>query len=1108
MLTLIEGGFFAGGHEMIKERIRKLTEENKKSILIVPEQQTVSAEHEMTDFLPPSSPLYFEATNFTRFTNTIFRALGGLTGDSADKAKRSLIMWRAMTELSPVLEAGSKNGSVSAGSVMKMLGTVKQLQSFAITPRELADVADGLEDAADADTDERLIAKLKDASKIMSLYKKLLTERFSDADDSLLIAARKLSESKEFLSDTAIFIDGFTSFTEPQYKIMRELFGRADVTVSLTLPKAAPDAFEFSEVKAAHERLVRIAAEASSDVALKRIDGRNSPSLMISEVASLLWRSNAKIDKDAYAETDSIHIYEAENPYEECAFVAEDIRRRVIAGAKYSDFGVIARSLDSYSGILDVAFEKAGVPVFMSKRSDIGSYEVIKLIYSAFAAVCGGYRRADVISYSKCSLTGVDRNLADEFELYAENWQITGKRFTDGIFWNMNPDGYTKRRSKTADEKLARIDLARQRIISPLINLEEALREAKTVIDHAKALVEFLTALGIEKSLDIRSEEERVLRGNEAAEDMKRLWRVICNALDSLCEVLSDTKTDPETFLSLLKITFDGTDIGRIPAFKEQVAAGSADTARMYGKKYIYIIGANSGVFPLAVDDDAYFTDKDKAALSRAGLPISADTDIRSARELYLFERAVSFARVGVNILYSAADTAFKAIYPSEVIARISDISNGRIKPIRLSDIPMRDKAYSAEYALEHLSEFKKDAPDVKDALRKCGFGETLDISELPIRNVSLSLSKETLGALYGKSVNLTQSKLEAYAKCPMSYFCKYNLGLEAEERAEFDARNIGTFLHAVLENFFSELRKRGKAISEITDTEKEALITRVSTDYIKACFDGIPETSARLKDTVNRLCRAAKPIVDGLCDEFSDCKYEPIFFELKIEKDSPDAPEPVIFNTDKGKEVYITGTIDRVDSFKSEDNVYIRVIDYKSGNKIFSPADIEQGLNLQMFLYLKSIVETEKPNFRKKIGVGQEGRMIPAGVIYVKATVEDAKISKNSASEVKAAIKKNQARLGMLLDDKVSIGAMNSEYIPIKFKADGNPDAYSKPKLYSEGGWNEINEKIEAAVSDISARMTDGDISAAPMLKPSGKSDTCKYCEFKAICRNASSGN
>ena len=1104
MLTLIEGGFFAGGHEMIKERIKQLTEANKKSILIVPEQQTVSAEHELTDFLPPTAPLYFEVTNFTRFTNTVFRALGGLTGESADTAKRSLIMWKALTELSPVLESGSKNGSVSAGSVKKMLATVSQLQSFAITPGELADVADELQYLPKTEVDERLISKLKDASKIMSLYKKLLTEQFSDSDDAQLTAATKLEATPDFLSDTAIFIDGFTSFTEPQYKIMKTLFRRSDVTVCLTIPKSSPDAFEFAEIKAAHERLVRIASQTSTDVTLRRIDGRNTPSLMISEIASLLWRSNAKIDTDAYLEEDAIHIYEAENPYEECAFVAEDIRRRVISGAKYSDFGIIARNLDSYAGILDVSFDKAKVPLFTSKRTDIGSYEVIKLIYSAFATVSGGFKRRDVISYSKCSLSGVHKNLADEFELYVENWQIDGKRFTDGMFWNMNPDGYTKRRGKSVEAKLMRIDSARQQIISPLLTLSDTISDATTVADHAKSLVEFLLTLEIEKSLKKRSKEERILHGAAAALDIERLWRVICDALDSLCEVLGDVKTDAETFLSLLKITFDGTDIGRIPSFREQVLAGNADTARMYGKKYIYIIGASAGAFPLSVEDDAYFTDKDKAALSRAGLPLSADTGIRSARELYLFERAISFAQKGVNILYPAADTAFKAAPPSEAIARIRDLSDGRIKPKKLTEISAYDKTYSAEYALEHLSEFGNDSNSVKAALLECGYGEILNISDMPIKNTNLTLSEQSLKTLYGNSVNLTQSKLELYAKCPMSYFCKYDLRLNTEERAEFDARNIGTFLHSILENFFRELKKRGKKISEITDEEKESLILRVSSEYIKDCCFGIPETSARLKDTINKLCRAAKPIIDGLCDEFSDCKYEPIFFELEIKKDSEGLPEPIIFNTDTDKEVYITGKIDRVDAFKSEDNIYIRVIDYKTGNKIFSPSDIERGLNLQMFLYLKSVVETKKADFRKAIGAQSNEKMIPAGVIYVKTAIEDAQIQRNNSDDAISAVKRNQARIGMLLDDNVSIGAMNSSYIPIKFKSDGAPDAHSKKKLYTPFGWEELNEKIKHVVTDISTRMTNGDITALPMQKTSGKSDACTYCEFKAICRNA----
>ena len=1102
MLNLIEGGFFSGGREALRERIAALTEQGKRSILIVPEQQTVSAEREMTDFLPPSAPLCFETTNFTRLANTVFRALGGLAGDTADTAKRSLLMWKTLTELSVLLETTCTRGEISAGSVSKMLGTVKQMQSYAITPADLADTADALESAG-ISSDARLTAKLRDVSKIMALYKKLLGEKYADADDSLLIAAQKMSQAPEFLSDHEIFIDGFTSFTEPQYKLLRELLRRTDVTAYITLPKSAPDAFEYAEMKATHDRLVRLASEISCDVKLQRVDGRFSGSLMISELSSLLWRSNVKIDGDAFSETDALHLYEAENPYEECAFVANDIKRRVMEGAKYSDFGIIARSIESYSGILDVAFEKAGVPLFTSARSDVGSYEVIKLIYSAFAAVSGGFKQRDVISYSKCSLCGVDRNLADEFELYVERWQINGKRFTDGVFWNMNPDGYSTHRSKSAADKLLLIDRARQAITEPLIAFSNALADARTVKDYATALVDFLVSLDIENALKTRSAEEQVLRGAEAARDVARLWGVICDALDSLCDVLADSEVNTDTFITLLRITFAGTDIGRIPSFTEQVTAASADMARMNGKKHIYIIGANAGVFPAAVNDTSYFTDKDKRTLAGAGLPIDADTDVMSAKELYLFERAISYARVGVSVIYSALDTAFKAIPPSDAVKRITELTDKRITPTVISSMPIADRAFSAEYALEHIKDFGDSVSDAKDALRDVGFGSHIAISETPIKNTELRLSAESLSYLYGESIATSQSRLEAYAKCPMSYFCKYDLGISAEERAEFDSRNIGTFIHAILESFFTELRVRGKRIVEITDEEKQALILRVSTEYIRKCFEGIPETSARVKDTINKLCRASKPIIDGLCDEFSSCKYEPVFFELEIAKNKAGMPEPIVFKTTDGKELYLTGKIDRVDTYKSGDDVYIRVIDYKSGNKIFSPEDIKKGLNLQMFLYLKALVETENADFRKKAGVENGGKMIPAGVIYVKTSIEDAKISTSSEALALDGVKKNQARIGMLLDDMESISAMNADYIPIKLK-DGVPDTRSSAKLYTESGWDALNETISEVVSELGSRMTAGDVSAFPMLKSSGKSEVCQYCEFKAICRNA----
>ncbi len=1101
MINLIEGGFFAGGRDLIKATIAERCESKKKSFLIVPEQDTVASEDEMAEYLSGSAPLFAEVTNFTRFSDIVFRALGGSSSKSVDSVKRALIMWKTLTELSPLLEASSRKGDVTHGSVSKAIATVKQMQSFAISPSELAATETEI---AKRSEDARLRAKVSDISKILSLYTSLLSEHTDSVDDSLLLATEKLETSDaSFLRNTEFFIDGFTSFTVPQYRMIATLAKHCSVTISLIIPKSSPNAYEYSETSDTDKKLISLASKAGIDVTRKRIDGRHGvSSLLLSEVTDLLWKSNAKVDSDALNEGENLRIFEAENPYEECDFIASDIRRRVMSGENYSDFGIIARNIESYEGILDVSFKKAGVPLFFARKNDIASYEAIKLIYSALATVLGGFKRSDVIAYSKCSLCGLSRELADELELYAEKWQINGKRFTDGIVWNMNPSGYTEKRRAGDEEKLLRIDGARATVISALSSLGEGIKNSTTVKEYSAALVDFLTLLDIENKLKAKHEEEKRLYGINS--EIGRIWKTICVSLDSLCEVLGDTKVTPDTFFCLLKITFSETDIGKIPAFTQEVTAASANIARMRGKRHIYILGANAGIFPATSEEDSYFTDKDKKILSSLGLPLDSDSDIKSAGELYYFTRSLTFAKESVTITYSSADASFKAISVSDAIIRIKSLTGGAISPKKLSSLAGAEKTFSAEYAFEHLSKSNDDFSQIKGALSRIGYDEKLKVSDGAVKNAALKLSLESIDTLYGKSIPMTQSKLELFAKCPMNYFCTYNLGLKDNEKAEFDARNIGNFLHAVLENFFRELKKRGKTISFITEEEKINLISEVADNYISKCFEGIPKTSARLQDTIKKLSAYTKPIIDNLCDEFSNCKYEPIFFELEIDKRSEDKPNPIVFNTESGKSIYITGKIDRVDAYANDENIYVRVVDYKSGKKVFSPSDIENGMNLQMFLYLKAIVDTDKEQFIKEFDSDTTKKIIPAGVLYVKTGVDDIKAQHETNEDILLASKDSRQRLGMVLDDSESLSAMNPNYIPVRFKNNGEPDSYTKKYLYTENGWSAIGDSIEKAVTDICNKMISGNIDALPLAKSRGKSDVCQYCKFKSVCRNA----
>ena len=91
-----------------------------------------------------------------------------------------------------------------------------------------------------------------------------------------------------------------------------------------------------------------------------------------------------------------------------------------------------------------------------------------------------------------------------------------------------------------------------------------------------------------------------------------------------------------------------------------------------------------------------------------------------------------------------------------------------------------------------------------------------------------------------------------------------------------------------------------------------------------------------------------------------------------------------------------------------------------------------------------------------------------------------------------------------MVLDSEESLSAMNPEYIPIKFRKNGEPDAYTKKYLYSKNGWDTINQAIESSVKNICEKMFSGNIEALPLKKSKGKSAVCEYCKFKSVCRNA----
>ena len=1095
MLKIVRSRFASSARESFCAEISRLVGEGRRAQLIVPEQQTVMAEAWMAKILPPVSVLNFEVTNFTRLANTTFRALGGLSGEYCDSAKKSLIMWRTLTELAPTLDMTSGRRDINPGLVDQALAAVGQMQNLGIKPSDLTEAA-SLEAVKG---DKRLLSKLNDLASIFALYKSLLGKRYSDVSDDAEAMIRKLNENPDFLSDTEIFIEGFSSFTEPQYRLIAILAARTNLSVALTLPKGRENAFEYSEIAECQARLISCARKQNADIKLTREEGYSKKrNESLDEICDLLWSTTKPNDNITLQNSDDLRVFEAANPYEECAFVCEDIKRRVMLGASYSDFAIVARGIDGYRGILDGALADAKIPAFISLRRDINEFEAIKLIYTAYSAA-RGFRREDVISYAKCALSGVKRSECDEFEMYVSKWQINGSRFTDGDVWNMNPLGYTLHRDADTDEKLMRIHSVRERIIRPLSSLADKAMVAKTVREQAEVLLDFLIKIDLESSLKERAKALTSMGENALAEENLALWQIICRALDTLVVVLDDAPCDAEAFLSQLKVVFSATDVGRIPTYIDQVTVGSADMLRLYEKKHIYLIGVNAGKFPSTVSDKSYFSDRDRKKLSECGLAISPELEINGARELYIFSRAFSYATESVTVSYSAADTRFKAIEPAEVIDRIALLTGDAVKAVRVENIPISDRLYSPDHALGMMGELDADYDSVREALIRSGYEREMAVCDGDISNSTVRLGSSIVAE--GRALSLTQTRIDSYVGCPFGYFCRYIINLKEDERAEFDARSIGSFIHAILENFFRTLSEQGRSSGELTADERITLTREAAEKYITQLGEDVINASASTRIKTQRLCRAALPVVEGLCEEFKLSAFEPRFFELSL-GGGESTPDPVRLETEGGG-VRIYGIIDRVDAYKKGEDVYLRVVDYKTGHKEFSPDDMAEGANLQMFLYLKALVESENEKFRESLGVGEGGRLIPAGVIYVKTSVRDVRVDTPDDMLAGEAVKSAQGREGMILNDPEVITAMTLKYSPVYSKR--TPDKIAKTKekfLYTEDGWQEIMQTVEGAVCQVADGIRSGVMDVNPK-EHKGKTP-CDFCEFKPICRKA----
>lgn len=1077
MLTLLLGRAGSGKSTRIMEDIRR-NGVSRPQILLVPEQASHETERRLCEINGNGVSLYAEVFSFTSLWHRVLSREGGLAQASLDEGGRILVLYAALRALEgnlSMLGAASRRPEF----LSSLLAAVDELKSCCITPEHLRETAGLTEGPGEQ--------KLLDLALIYDMYNTLTSRGAADPRDQLTRLTEKLQTSS-FGRGVDLYIDGFTDFTPQEELVIEALLSRVNtLTVALTcdtLNEEGGVAELFAPARHTAHRLRRMAKEHHVPDTVETIaaDFSCGETPLTHLEGALFSRNPPPYEGDSQ---EKVLVFRGKGRREEVAWTAGKIRELVQQGLlRYRDIAVTARSMTSYYNLVESVFEQYRIPVFQSAMEDMIQKPIFALVMAAQELLEGEYGYETVFRYLKTGLTNISPEDCDTLENYVLLWNIRGKEWRKEDGFTLHPRGYQKEMEKGDYLALGNINEIRRKVILPFERARE--NQDKTVKGQALRLYRLLEEIALTDTLEVRRRALLELGEPELAQEYGQLWERFCNGLDQCVDILGELTMEPEEFTRLLHLLFSRYHVGSIPASLDRVVVGDASRLANRRVRAVFFLGADDASIPQLCAEQGLLTEEDRELLAEYGMPVSPGTEERYSRELTLVYTACTQPEEYLFVTWPESGEGGSENQPSFLVERLEAIFPGALRaeggektcwnnPSRLRLLALED---------EELRERMREDVATRDWLHR------MEEAALWRRG---ELSGETVAALYGKKIAMSASRLDRYKSCHFAYYLQYGLQARPRKTAAFDAPEYGTFVHFVLEHVLRAVKERG-GIAQVSEEEVQALTAKAVGEYIRIYLGGLEQQSPRFCYLFLRLKHTVALVVNNVTEELRSSAFQPVFFELGFgrEKDLP----PVELEVD-GIRLSISGFVDRVDGWEEDGKLYLRVIDYKTGQKSFDFTEIWHGLGLQMLLYLFALEDGSRL-------LGTE-EVIPAGVLYLPA--REAVISGSrdmTPEERRRLVDKELTRKGLILDEPSVIQAMEEDsgaglrFLPLRVSAKTGEIRGSA--LVSAQRLGRLKQHVEQILSEICLELKSGNISADPFWRGPNR-NACLYCEFTAAC-------
>nr|WP_326127012.1 PD-(D/E)XK nuclease family protein [uncultured Oscillibacter sp.] len=1070
MLHILIGRAKTGKSDAVLRRIRELGTGGQQ-ILLVPEHASHQAEVDLCRACGPTASRHAEVLSFRRLAERVLAITGGAAGVALDAGGKLLTLQKALLEAAPELTVYRRPSQKSA-FLQQLLDLFDELRCYEVTPEILYEQS---RDIAGATRD-----KLRDLSLLYGAYEARLRRPGLDARDRMSRLCDSL-EPSGYARGKDVFIDGFTYFNAQERRVLEVLL-RQSRSVTVTLLGELNSREEIFEPSLRTlDRLRRLAERSGCGVEVRELTARNETAL--GHVERYFFGESRPFAGDCGA----VRLREADTVLTEVERTAADILRLTAAGrCRFRDITVAARNLGDYAGTIETVFERYGVPAYLSRRSDILEKPAVSLLTGVLAAIGGGYEYDDMFRCLKTGLAGLTPEECDLLENYVLKWEIHGGMWLRDVDWTENPDGYGAPWNEARQALLDHVNELRRRVRGPLSRLAEGLKAGETAGEKIDALYGFMEELRLQDALEAQMRAQAAAGRLQDAEETAQLWEILCGVLDQFVEILGPEPMGLDEFTRLFRQVLTEYSVGTIPVSLDQVSVSEITRNDRHTAKYLFLLGANDHVLPSPGQGGGILNDDDRDELAQRGVELAPAGMERMGIELQNLYAALAQPREGLTVSYPTADAAGAELRPAFVVGRLRALfpearlereDNGRAYRLA-APLPALETAVPGGALWNYFAE-------------NPAFAGRLSAMERASHLRRGSLSPGAVRALYGERAAMSASRLERMRSCHFAYFMEYGLRARPRTPAAFDAPQIGTFLHYLLENVTRDVLAQG-GFGRVEREDLRALVRWYIEEYAARELPDLEKKSARFRYLFARLRNTAYAVVEQAAEELRHSDFIPLEFELSF-GDGGALPAVVVSEPDG--ELRVGGKVDRVDGWVRDGKLYLRVVDYKSGRKAFDLSAVRMGLDIQMLLYLFTLQKEGREHFGREIE--------PAGVLYLPARDEILSMERNVPPEkLQSEREKQLRRSGLLLAEPAVLQAMEHEalreprYLPLRVSRDGNLSG----SIASAAQLGKLGHYVECQLKEIARELRQGNIDADPWCR--GEDDSCcKYCQWAGAC-------